>query len=412
MHITGAMNAPPSFTGSPTAAYRADMDGRGRPFGPKDALWLAAASELHLSATAKSQIPQRQHLLEALSMAIDIVGDEAIDRYVNREWFGKHSFHEALVVLADQIIDAEAYGLGAVILMALLIAIPRLKPLERGRIMALRARIAWRTSDMDDARERYEDIAKLGLEGNEKELEARAAVGLAAVAQLRGNMPAVREHSVRAIEVGSEIGHRSLERWGHNSLTMAAAKAGDYTTAIKSAWRAFELARGDAISEAEALSNVGQILLEAGDAEVARQCFTAVLARQAQVGVLFTSLGGLARASAALRAEVTVEWCVREVWRGREVPAGRYHLCEALLESAMALGQLGRGDEAERFRAASYAMAQTNGFYELEFRAERLEADVHTLPTPRSGYANVVSAIQELEPERLPDQIAFETAPV
>src|SRR5687768_2508829 len=120
------------FYGSPTSAYRADMTGRRAPFGEADDAWIAAAAQLHLATTTKSQIAQRQYLFEALSIALDCIGDEAIDAFVAREWFGRHSMTEALVVLADRIIEAGAYRLAAKLLDDLVMPAARLTPLERG----------------------------------------------------------------------------------------------------------------------------------------------------------------------------------------------------------------------------------------------------------------------------------------
>ena len=404
------MNASLPFTGSPTAAYRADMNGRGAPFGPKDALWLAAASELHLAATARTQIPQRQHLLEALSLAIDIVGDEKIDRYVTREWFGRHAFHEALFLLASDVLDAGAHRLASVMLEDMIAAVPRLKALDRGRLMALRARVEWRTSNLDEARDRYNAVAELGHKSGEKELEARAAVGLATVAQRRGNMPALHDLSLQIIELASAIEHPYLERWGHMSMVMFAGKTGDYLTAINSGWRVVELSR-DALEESEGLGNLGQVLLVAGDAALARSCFAVLAARELPMTIMLPALGGLARSSAALGAEPTVEWASREVWRARDLAVPRYELSEALLESALALRELARHDEAERYRAAAHAVAQAGGFHELEFRAARLETEKRTTNVSPEAYPAVVSGVRRMEPERLPTRVAFEAAP-
>lgn len=406
---------PPDRT--PASAYRADSVGRDRPFGGEDDQWLAAAAQLHLAAATRSQVAQRQYLLEALSIALDCIGDEPIDAFVAREWFGRHSMTEALVVLADRMIEAGAYRLAAVMLDDLVLPAARLSALERGRILALRARPAWRLGDFDDARDRYEYVRDLGRESGEKELEARAAVGLATVAQLRGNVPALRDQAETAARIAQEIGHRFLERWAHFGLTIAAAKRGEHAEALSAGWKAIELSENDEALESEALQNLGQAILEAGGpyAAIARSCFAGVMARPAPPPLLLNALGGLVRASALVGDEATVEWAMREVWRARAEGVPQYQLAEALLECATALQTLARGADAERYRSSAQEIAQANGFHELEFNAAKLEPVVRRAAEGTSlppAAAAVARKLEQMEPEQLPTRLAFTAAPV
>src|SRR5438128_63654 len=83
---------------SPASAYRADMRGREHAFGPHDDRWLAAATALRAVVTAAATHKQDQ-LYDAIGVAIDVLGDERIDEFVQREWLGDHSYIGALAVL-------------------------------------------------------------------------------------------------------------------------------------------------------------------------------------------------------------------------------------------------------------------------------------------------------------------------
>src|SRR4051812_5658785 len=143
----------PRLPMSPTAAYRADMGSRTQPFGRDDDQWLAAAEAVHLAATGRAT--GTEHLYDALGIAIDTLGDERIDEFVEREWPGPRCYVESLVVLSTHAEDAGALNLAALMLDDLLHAATDLTPLHRGRILALRARLEWKLDRRDDARDRY-----------------------------------------------------------------------------------------------------------------------------------------------------------------------------------------------------------------------------------------------------------------
>src|ERR1051325_11560985 len=109
------MTEPARAISSPTGAYRADMRGRESPFGPDDDRWLASASALHSAATYPGK-PNTEHLYDAIGVAIDVLGDERIDQFVDREWLGDRSYIEALAVLSYDVHEAGALRLAALIL--------------------------------------------------------------------------------------------------------------------------------------------------------------------------------------------------------------------------------------------------------------------------------------------------------
>ena len=400
----------PKLTASPTSAYRADVAIRGRPFGSSDDSWLAAAAELR-AARGQKGAKAREHLYEALGVAIDTLGDENIDAFVRREWRGERCYVEALAALVALMEDEGAVHLTAVMLDDLLATAAELSHLERGRLLAMRARVEWKLGRLDDAEERYQFIASLARRDKTGELATRAELGFAALAQLRGNMPAVREHAERVIAIAGKHKLAFLGRMAYHGITMVEAKAGRFPEAARAAWTALELSRHDATAEAEALQVLGQTLLEGGQPALARASFAAVATRKVPARLILAALGGLAVASARESREPTVEWAVREVWRLRNSVGRTYQLSEALYECALALALLGRSDESGTFRSAALAIAREEGYNELVFRIEAMAApEVRHAPAALTD-PSLVQSIAQLEPERLPKHVELEAAP-
>ena len=406
------MNEPDIFHAAPAAAYRADLAGRDSPFGEHDDVWIVAASTLHLAA-GSGGILRRNALFEALGVAIDLLGDEEIDRYVNREWQGEHMYVEALAILADSAHREGALRLAAVMFDDLLTAAPDLTVVEQGRLFWLRARVEWRLGNVEQARARYEHIAALGMATDSAELRARAEIGMISLAQLRGNFPDLERHAQRAAELAERAGLVELARIAYQGVTTAAAKSKEYGKALVAGWQVVQLSQGNPVAEAEALQILGQLLLEAGHPDLARVSFAAVLARPAPSRLLLNALGGLALASAELALEPTVEWSVREVWRAKARTVPRWELAVALFECAVALRRLGRHDEGAPYLREAEEIATAEGFHELDFRAAELRtraASPSNPPSWRPRESVIVSELHAMAPQRLPLHLEFEAA--
>jgi hypothetical protein len=406
--MTDAIRTP----ASPTSAYRADMRGREHAFGPHDDRWLAAATSLRAAVTAAASHRQ-EHLYDAIGAAIDVLGDERIDEFVQREWLGDHSYIEALAVLTYDMHEAGALRLSAVMLDDLLRAAPDLSVVHRGRILAMRARLDWKLGAVDEAAERYAFVGSLADETDNAELRARVEIGRAVIAQLRGNIPDVRDHCRRAADIAEARGMRHLAGMAYQGLMMAESRLGNVDGAMAAAWQAFTLGRGNSEAEATALQQLGQLLLEHGLYALARAAFAAVMAMEVPARFLLAALGGLALASARSGREATVEWAVRETWRAQRLHVAQYELAQALVESAEALALLSRDDDARRYAEASHALATLRGFHELVFRAEAARnGQVRAQPARTATAAPVFAPhVAKLEPERLPERLRFEAAP-
>jgi tetratricopeptide (TPR) repeat protein len=400
---------------APGAAYRADTRGRAEPFGPSDDVWLAAATELHLAATIPpAPRPQQQdHLYSAIGVAIDLLGDERVEAFAAREWPGERLYVDPIVVLADTIYYGGARNLAALMLDDIRRTAPDLTPLQLGRLLFRRARIAWSLGASDEAAERYEWIATLGTTSGDFEIKALAELGLATLAQFRGDFPDLRARAGRARKLAERSGNSAIVRWALQAVMISETSQGRFDSAIDAGWRALGLSGGYAVWEAEALINLGQLMLEAGHPDRARSSFSAALERSAPARLLLPALGGLAVASALVKHEPTVEWTVREVWRAQEQSVQPYSVAAAHLECAVALRSLGRDADAERHRAAAEELGRRHGFHEVAFKADALRDLSRKAPAPLAPESeSITGQLSRMAPTQLPRALAFDVAAV
>lgn len=396
---------------APGAAYRADAQGRAEPFGPFDDEWLAAATELHLAATARER--QQDHLLSAIAIAIDLIGDERVAAFAAREWLGQRSHVDAIVVLADTIYYGGARHLAALMLDDVRRAATDLTPLQLGRLLFRRARVAWSLGATDEAADRFQAIAALGRKARKVELLALAELGLATLAQFRGDFPDLRVRAERSRELAEQSGNAAAIRSATLATMMSETSQGRFDAAISAGWRFLELSREYPVWEAEAFINLGQLMLEAGRPDRARASFSAAIERSAPARLLLPALGGLAVASALVGHEPTVEWTVREVWRAQEQSVQPYSVAAAHLECAVALRTLGRDADAERHRAAAEELGRRYGFYEVAFKADALREATRRTPVPLAPESERITGdLSRMAPGQLPSALAFDVAAV
>jgi hypothetical protein len=398
---------------APGAAYRADAQGRPAPFSSSDDEWLAAATELHLAATARKRPGRQDHLFAAIGIAIDLLGDENVEAFAAREWLGERSYVDPIVVLADTIYYAGARNLAAHMLDDIRRAATDLSPLELGRVLTRRARVAYSLGAADDAHERYQAVAAMGKKSGSVELLAHAELGLATLAQMRGDFPALHVHTERARELAERSGNVAIVRQALLAAMLSEASQRRFDAAVSAGWRLFDFSRGYSVWEAQAFINFGQLMLEAGHPDPARASFTAAVDRAAPARLLLPALGGLAVASALVGHEPTVEWAVREVWRAQEQSVQPYSVAAAHLECAVALHSLGRDADAERHRVAADELARRHGFHEVAFKADVLRELPRRTPVVLAPESErITGQLSRMAPERLPPALAFDLAPV
>lgn len=403
------------MTISAAAAYRLDAAGRNPASGVDDDRAIVAGAVLQHAALLPAL--QRSELLrDAIEVAIEIVGEPEVERLAAREWQDMdRTPSEAIMLLAETVQRVGSFNLARVLLDGVLQADDSLTVVQRGRVLAARARIAWKLGFIDDARERYEFVERLARRAKSAELKARASIGLASVAQMRGNYPDVQRHARRAARIADSAGFREIGRKAHNALMIAASVTERLDDALVHGWAAYKASEGDPVSAGEALQNLGQVLLNAGHVDLARAAFVVVTTHELPARILLPALGSLALVGARSHEVRLVRWAAGEVERIDSSIPPQFAVASALVECAAALAAVQLPLDAERCRTRASALAATYGFHEVAYRVETLStaAEVNERVAPvalRKPSANVVAELEWMKPERLPAHVRLATA--
>jgi tetratricopeptide (TPR) repeat protein len=400
---------------SAAAAYRADL--ASRPVREEDVpdTWLEVAVLVEHAALVESA--ERSVLIaRAESLASKRIAEAVLRQSAAEEW-GDPSPRplEAIILLVDQMQAADMLHLAAATFDALLATADRVDAITRGRVLAKRARVAWKLGQLEQAEDRYRAVHQLGRRERSLELQARAAIGFVALAQLRGNYPEVRRQAERALGLAERCGIKSLIRNAHSGLLVAAAVARDLDGALVHGWAVFEASAGDPVAEAEVLQNIGQALLDAGHAATAYAVFAALASRVVPPRIMLPALGGLALAAVVSEKGAVVSWAARQVAGMHEDAVPRYALASALVECAIALHAIGERRPAEQLRDRGERIAARHGFHEVTYRAAELESLLQKRVEPvaelGAAAAAVARQLKWMQPARLPERVALAAAP-
>ena len=366
-------------------AYSTDIAHRrsDEPLTPHDGQWIAVGTLL--SHACNVSVRTRERLLtQARTMMRDLLGEALwtqgppLDAAPPSDG---HILAPRVRLLCEQVEDAGAIHLADALLGAYLLSGDEIDALERGRIAALRARLAWKRGDHATALERYRRVRAIARRIGSTELEVRAEVGFAVVARQRGNYPASRTAARRAVQVGEAHGLARLAALGHQLLMVAAVVAGDLNTALQHSWLAYANVRGDATDEAAHLVDTAQLFLDAGHADVASAGFAAALERRIPDRIRLPALGGAALAAARQGDEHTLSRMADAVRRTLNDGLLPYASVVGRLDIAEALETIGHVDAAEPFRHEAETVASAQRYHELVHRAQRPPA---TTSAPRT----------------------------
>jgi hypothetical protein len=196
---------------------------------------------------------------------------------------------------------------------------------------------------------------------------------------------------------------------------IAAAKAQRFDEALVHGWIVYELSLDDTVATAEVLTNMGQLLLDAGQPAASRAAFAAVLSRQQPARIGLPALGGLALAGAQLRDHATVEWAAVETRREAQGVHQPFHVVSALVECSSALSAVGSVSAAAACRSDAVGIAIRHGYDELVVRIRELgaaiEPDAGREPAALTARAlRVAHRLKSLAPERLPEHVSLVAA--
>jgi tetratricopeptide (TPR) repeat protein len=284
-------------------------------------------------------------------------------------------FSSATRALAARMEDAGALALADAGLQALLliridgdgIALE-----EQGRVIAHRARIVRQAGEVELAGEQYRNVERIARRMRSDELYARAWIGFAVLALVRGNYPECAEWFARAATAADKAGDRDLSRNAHHGSLIAAAKRDAFDDALRHGWLAFRYSIGDAQLEAEALSNLGGVMLQARAYRPAAAAFDAALRRDPPARMAIPALGGAIVTAARLGDAERARQRYAALARYAAASDHQYEVTDALIEAATALFLIGDAAEADRVRARALELARKGKYHEFEFRAERV----------------------------------------
>jgi hypothetical protein len=261
-------------------------------------------------------------------------------------------------------------------------AAPRLELLlERARVEAQLARIAWKLGSMEEATTRYERVAAEGRRLASGELRTRYYVGLSVMAQLRGDFAAMRHAAMRAVHIGREVGCEVLTGIAHHGLLVEAAKDGRWSEATLHAWAAYEAVQGTASLEAERLNAMAQLMLEMGRPADALAGFRAALSRVAPVRVVIPALGGVAMASGLLGDPHEVRRMEEKLRELREYNLP-FPMSDALADVATGYHAMGAEADAQRLATDARRLAARHDYASVLERLHAITATPVAAPQP------------------------------
>ncbi len=280
---------------------------------------------------------------------------------------------------------------------------------ERGLLAADQARVARQLGELESSDELYRVATMIGERSGDQELVARAALGRGVLARVRGNYPKARLFFQTGLEMAQQAGARELEFFAHQGLTIIHGVSRDFDAGVAHGWAAFRLCDGDSNREAESLTNLAQLCLDAGYPKAALRSFLGALSRTSVLRVRLSALGGAALAAGRAGEVTMLQRLSQEIQESVERSALPYENADALRALASAHAAIDDQVGAERFRQQCQKIARARGFYELEMSCERPEiARVAAKPVARDLQEDnygVITTLELFEPET--DEAAF-----
>jgi tetratricopeptide (TPR) repeat protein len=348
----------------PLGAYRRDLARLGvQRLSADDGRWISAA--VALSHLARNDAPDRAVHLEQLATLLDAASGGMAAPPLDSPARPSPPLMQRARILAERLEGSSAWHLA---LSVLATAERALNPdaLDAGRIRAQRARIQWKSGAVDDSESSYHELLRTGWEMKERELIARALVGLATVSQVRGNYPAVARWAQRAATVAHEASLAGIGAMAHQLLMVSAGQRGDYVGALQHGWAAFQTAHGEPAREAEMLLNLAQLLVMVGEHRTALAGFVAALERDPPARIALPAWGGVATSASQLGEHRITRHAAERIDKVAMSTGLQHARASALAEAALALERIHL--DATSWRQAAMALADEYRFNEITYR--------------------------------------------
>ncbi|HYD54550.1 MAG TPA: hypothetical protein VEA99_18090 [Gemmatimonadaceae bacterium] len=327
--------------------------------------WLAAACLVDqvVATPAASRADAFLELRAALDRALGSAGADDVA-----------SLSADLRDLVGRIEDARALNL-ALAVASRWLAMDALPAIERGRLRAMTGRIHRQMGSTEQAAAAYDEVERIARRERSPELAARARIGWAVLAELRGNYPEQRRWFTEAAAAATEAGDPYLAAISHHALVHSAFLAGEHDVAIAHAWRAIETTRDSGAAVTESLIVTAQLFVELGFVDIALRGFALALRHDPPLRLRLPALGGVATAAARLGRRHLLDRAASGIERlDADTRGFEYIRAGALLELAEALEAAGSRVRAAAARGRALDLARPRGYHELVHRAEAAAA--------------------------------------
>ncbi|MGQ0648323.1 MAG: hypothetical protein ACT4P7_12205 [Gemmatimonadaceae bacterium] len=412
---------------SPFEAYRSDLDRfcKRSEFGNADTVWLLLTHCLGRLSRVGDGVREQLAVQSADALRDLLETTEAVSADVSAHQSDLRLIVAGLAVIdsrsgadavsracrgfAARMAEAGALSVAYSVLGYARAAVVQASDRERGLLAADQARVARQLGELESSDELYRVATLIGDRSGDLELQARASLGRGVLARVRGNYPKARVFFQQGLQLAISAGARELQYFAHQGLTVITGVTRDFDLGLEHGWAAFRLSDGDATREAESLTNLAQLCLDAGYPAASLRSFLSALARTSTLRVRLGALGGAALAAGQTGDRMRLDRLTREIQDSVARSALPFENAQALKHLSAAHLALGDEVTAERFRQETLKIARAKGFHELEMTAERMEiARTADRPSPRdleTANLDLVTTLEQFEPEA--DETAF-----
>ena len=365
-------------------ACRFDAGASARPDPAGSAVWLAFGIVVERALSLRSR-GRARYLAEAakeiVRLAPDGAGRASLERMAGDP--RGESIAGAIIAVAAEAESAGSLAVAACILGSGRALVGPLEPLEHGRLAAQEARVWRKFGESDRALASYELVASLASTHDLTELEARALLGRATIAQVHGNYPQARiaYHAVLVLAGALEPRSVARELEGHacHGLMVSASVAGDFDTALEFGWRAVQVAR-DEEHRLELLTNIASACLLSGQFRAALNAYLTVLTKSTVQRVRLGAMGGAVLAAARSGAVDAVRRLTAVAIHAIRAEDHAYEAADLLRELSDASTILQHHEAAAEYRAQAIERARKHGFYEILHKLDVAEAVTQNAP--------------------------------
>jgi tetratricopeptide (TPR) repeat protein len=268
---------------------------------------------------------------------------------------------------------------------------------SRGLAALHQARVLRQMGYHEEAQDTYEWAAEDAVEAGDRELEARALLGLAVLAGQQGNYPKAIDQGKGALAIFPEKSEYVAD--AHITLLAAYSSTSQFPAALEHGWRGFDAAADDAERRASLVSNLSSVALRMGRLHAARRGFFATLGMCELDRIVLPTLGGLAMANAASGDHTELALVAQRIELRAITSAQPYEVARTMFELAQAWEQSGQVEESKQCLTRARELALRHGFHEVTFRSELLAealAAAERTPTRHERVEQSIARFDEL----------------